>query len=145
MLKIREATLADVRAIAALMCSLGYETAEDEMRVRLQTISAHGDYVSLVATNNDNVVGFLGLAFGLSYERTGGYARIVALSVASHAQGSGVGRALVTAAEDLAKSKNALVCVVNCGVHRVAAHKFYENLGFSPRGKAFYKSLTGVE
>ncbi len=137
--------LDDAPAVAALMGSLGYETAESEMRTRMQTIAAHPDYVSLVAADNDRVIGFLGLAFGLYYERTGVYARIVALSVALNAQGKGVGGALVNAAEDVARSRNALACLVNSGVHRLSAHKFYEQLGFSPKGKAFYKSLTNDE
>lgn len=143
MIKIGHATLEDAPAVAALITSLGYETAENEMRMRLQTVSAHRDYISLVATDEEAVVGFLGLTFGLYYERPGSYARIVALSVAPNVRGKGVGRVLVSAAEDLAKSRNALECVVNSGGHRLEAHKFYETLGFSPRGKAFYKSLTG--
>jgi GNAT superfamily N-acetyltransferase len=142
--EIREATLDDASAVATLITYLGYETTADEMRLRLQSLSASQDYVSLVATEEEKVVGFLGLAFSLYYERTGIYARIAALSVAPDAQGKGVGGALVRAAEKIARSRNALVCVVNSGVHRVEAHKFYEHLGFVAKGKAFSKSLAKV-
>lgn len=142
MSKIREATLEDAPALAALITYLGYETTEDEMRLRLQSLSASPDYVSLVATEEETVVGFLGLTFALYYERTGIYARIAALSVAPDAQGKGVGGALVRAAEEIARSRNALACIVNSGAHRIEAHKFYEHLGFVARGRAFAKSFA---
>jgi hypothetical protein len=66
--EIREATLDDASAVATLITYLGYETTADEMRLRLQSLSASQDYVSLVATEEENVVGFLGLAFSLYYE-----------------------------------------------------------------------------
>jgi GNAT superfamily N-acetyltransferase len=143
-ISVREATLEDAPAAAALITYLGYETTADDMRTRLQSLSVSPDYVSLVATEEENVVGFLGLAFSLYYERTGIYARIAALSVAPTAQGKGVGGALVRAAEEIAKSRNALFCVVNSGVHRVEAHKFYEHLGFVAKGKAFSKPLAEI-
>ena len=108
MWKIREATLEDAPVVASLITSLGYETTEEEMRIRMHDISASQGYVSLVATDQQRVVGFLGLAFGLYYERTGSYARIVALAVAPDVQGEGVGSSLVRAAEEVARSRKAL-------------------------------------
>ena len=91
------------------------------------------------------VVGLLGLAFGLYYEYSGSYARIVALSVATEMQGRGIGGYLVAAAESVAKARGALTCIVNSGLQRAEAHSFYENHGFSCRGKAFYKRLVTAE
>lgn len=142
---VREAAEQDAAAIASLMTALGYETSEEEMRKRLQAIFADGHYVSLVAVDGDGVLGFLGLAFGLHYEYTGTYARIVALSVAPKAQGQGVGKTLVAVAEDMARRRGALTCIVNSGLQRAEAHRFYESVGFSWKSKAFYKSLTVTE
>ena len=86
MLKIREAKDGDTAAIALLITQLGYESTEDEMRNRMQRLSADTQYVSLVAENEKSVVGFLGLAYGLYYEYNGSYARIVVLSVAPGAE-----------------------------------------------------------
>lgn len=136
---VREAAEQDAAAIASLMTTLGYETSAEEMRRRLQAVISDGHYVSLVALDGDRVLGFLGLAFGLYYEYTGSYARIVALSVAPEAQGQGVGKTLVAVAEDTARRRGALTCIVNSGLQRAEAHRFYENVGFSWKGKAFYQ------
>jgi GNAT superfamily N-acetyltransferase len=140
--QIREATDQDAGAIAVLITQLGYATTEEEMRRRLQRIGADPQYVSLVALEHTKVVGFLGMAFGLHYEYDGSYARIVALSVAPEMQGTGIGTGLVAAAENIARSRGALMCIVNSGIHRAETHKFYEKRGFSWRSKGFYKPLA---
>jgi GNAT superfamily N-acetyltransferase len=145
MLEIREATGEDAAAVASLITSLGYATTAEEMQHRLQRIGADQQYVSLVAVERAAVVGFLGLAFGLYYEYSGSYARIVALSVATQMQGKGIGGSLLAAAESVAKTRGALTCIVNSGLQRADAHRFYENHGFSCRGKAFYKRLATAE
>jgi GNAT superfamily N-acetyltransferase len=139
--EIRKARVADGAGIASLMTHLGYQTTADQMRRRLQRIAADKDYVSLVAAEEDIVLGFLGLAFGLYYEYDGTYARIVALSVAPPAQGRGLGTKLMAVAEEIAKSRGARSCIVNSGLQRASAHRFYESLGFSWQGKALYKPL----
>lgn len=141
MWEIREATSEDAAAVASLITILGYATTEEEMQSRLQRIAAEPQYVSLVAIDGTAVVGFLGLAFGLYYEYSGSYARIVALSVATNMRGKGIGGSLVAAAESIAKARGALTCIVNSGLHRTEAHQFYEKCGFACRGKAFYKRL----
>lgn len=141
MWNIRVATDQDVKAIASLITSLGYETTEDEMRNRLQRIVADERYVTLVAEDGSKVAGFLGLEFGLYYEYTGSYARIVAFSVSPEMRRKGVGSKLIAAAESISRSRGALACIVNSGLHRTETHKFYENRGFLYRGKAFYKRL----
>ena len=126
------------------MTSLGYPTTSEEMGTRLARIATLEDYTSLVAVRERAVVGFLGLAFAWYYERNGRYARIVALSVAPEAQGTGVGTSLLRTAETIAKQNRALACIVSSGVQRIDAHRFYEGRGFAARGKTFYKSLTPV-
>lgn len=111
----------------------------------MRRIFADPQYVNLVAVNESKVVGFLGLVFGLYYEYNGSYARITVLSVAPEVQGQGIGRSLVTAAEEIAKSRGAITCIVNSGLQRAEAHRFYETLGFSWKSKAFYKSLNMAE
>ena len=145
MITVRFAVFEDASAIASLATSLGYETTAEEMRLRLQRIFVHRDYVSLVAENDGAVVGFLGLAFGLYYERTGSYARITMLSVAPEARGQGVGGVLVAAAERTARERDALTMIVSSGIRRAAAHRFYERCGFAGTAKTFYKSLAVSE
>ena len=112
-----------------------------EMRRRLQRIGADAQYVNLVALDHAKIVGFLGMSFGVYYEYNGTYARIAALSVAPDMQGKGIGTGLVAAAESIARSRGALTCIVNSGIQRTEAHKFYEKCGFSWRSRGFYKPL----
>lgn len=140
--EIRRARDADVAAIASLVTHLGYQTTAEQMRRRLRRIATDKNYVSLVAAEQDSVLGFLGLTFGLYYEFEGLYARIIALSVAPEAQKRGVGKKLVAAAEEIASSRGAINCIVNSGLQRAPAHRFYEALGFSWQGKAFYKLIV---
>jgi len=65
---IRESTDEDAAAVAVLITQLGYPTTAEEMRSRLRRIAADAQYVSLVALEHTEVVGFLGMAFGLHYE-----------------------------------------------------------------------------
>jgi GNAT superfamily N-acetyltransferase len=139
--EIRKARVADVAGIASLMTHLGYQTTVEQMCRRMRRIAADKDYVSLVAAEENSVLGFLGLAFGLYYEHDGTYARILALSVAPRAQRRGLGKKLMAVAEEIAKSRGAISCIVNSGLQRASAHRFYEALGFSWQGKALYKPL----
>ena len=139
--EIRRARDADAPAIASLITHLGYPTTAEQMRRRLRRISTDQNYVSLVAAERDYVLGFLGLTFGLYYERDGFYGRIIALSVAPEARMRGVGTKLLTAAEEIASSRGAIDCIVNSGLQRAPAHRFYEARGFSWQAKAFYKPL----
>jgi GNAT superfamily N-acetyltransferase len=93
--------------VAALITTLGYPTSYDEMAERLRATGAHLDYRGLVAVDQRRVLGFLGMTFGLFYERNGSYARVVALSIAAEARGTGVGRRLVSSAEEIAATRGA--------------------------------------
>lgn len=115
------------------------------MQERLQRIGADAQYVSLVAIDQSKVVGFLGMAFNLHYEYSGSYARMVALSVAPEMQGKGAGSALVAAAESIARTRGALMFLVNSGIQRIESHEFYEKRGFLWRSKGFFKSLGTAE
>lgn len=138
---IRDASLKDAAEIAGLMCNLGYETSPAQMASRLEAISLHPDYISFVAIKSGRTVGFLALSFGLFYERDGSYARIVALSVAPEAQRCGIGSALVAKAEQIARERGAVSCYVNSGLHRKAAHAFYEQAGYIHKSQSFSKTF----
>src|SRR5262245_14764520 len=140
-LEIRDARDEDASAIADLMRTLGYPTQPEEMSARLAAIARHPDYRTLVAIEDLRVVGVIGMLFALYYERSASYARIVALSVANGVRRRGVGRALVEAAEAVARARGARALALSSGDHRGEAHAFYERMGFEARGKAYYRPL----
>jgi ribosomal protein S18 acetylase RimI-like enzyme len=58
-----------------------------------------GDYATLVACDDGEIVGFIGTRIGRLYERDEQYGQIMALAVAADRQRRGIGRMLIQAAE----------------------------------------------
>lgn len=53
------------------MGHLGYPTTIEKMKVRLQNIFSHPDYYTLVAEENERVIGMIGLCTGILYTEDG--------------------------------------------------------------------------
>jgi GNAT superfamily N-acetyltransferase len=139
---IREATIADALSIAGLMTELGYPTAESDMRARFIAIEADGKHRTFVAQVAAIVAGVVGVGLSPFYERNGTYGRIVVLAVTEAYRRSGLGRALVNAAEAWAAGQGASAMLVNTAHHRESAHKFYCGIGYTSTGLRFVKELT---
>jgi len=67
------------------------------------------------------------------------------LAVAPHAQGQGVGEALVRHVLDRFREEGALAVVLSTTPGMVAAHRLYERLGFSRCPERDWEPLPGVE
>jgi GNAT superfamily N-acetyltransferase len=139
--KIREATERDVEALAGLMTELGYPTTVEEMGRRLAGISADPSYLTLVAERDGRVVGMAGVHLQRTYEADGEIARIMSFVVGSEERGGGVGRALISAVEDWARSRGAADIMLTAHERRAGAHEFYRRLGYDRTGYRFYKEL----
>jgi ribosomal protein S18 acetylase RimI-like enzyme len=140
--RIRAARSSDAPELAALMWELGYETTSDEMRARLKSIAKDARYSTLVAKIGKELCGMIGTLTHMSHEHNDLSGKIVALVVSKEQQRSGVGRALLAAAErDFAK-RNVTRVTLTTRFERDAAHRFYEALGYSRTGFRFAKSLV---
>jgi len=73
------------------------------------------------------------------FHATGLLGRITSLAVNPSARGTGVGRALVSAAEQWAWSEGAQRMEVTSGDHRPAAHAFYQAVGYTLDKRRFVK------
>ncbi|AOY01277.1 GNAT family N-acetyltransferase [Jeongeupia sp. USM3] len=138
---IRPAQLTDAPILARLMTSLGYPSTDCEMQTRLGQLDKAGGYGALVAEQDGAVVGLIGLALGLSLDQDGAHARIIALVVAEHCRGGGVGQALLAAGEAWAREHGADRLIVNSAHQREHAHHFYETQGYRDTGLRFVKTL----
>lgn len=141
-LTIRPASLSDASDLARLMEQLGYPTGVLEMEARLTGILSQSDYHTLVAERNGHLVGMIGVRLGLYYERNGVYGQIVALSVEQEQRGQHIGSSLVAEGERWLKMRGVQTIIVNSGMHRQDAHRFYEHLGYQATGLRFVKMLA---
>jgi predicted N-acetyltransferase YhbS len=142
-ISIRTIENADFQQVANLMVELGYPTTIDEMQKRLKDIQAHGNYKTLVAVKNKEIVGMIGLVKNFMWEQNGCYIRIQALVVKQADRQSGVGKKLIEAAEIWANEKGASFIALNCGnrKEREAAHQFYPKIGFTAKSTGYIKYL----
>ncbi len=120
---------------------LGYAVSPTEMRTRLEQILADDDYVTLVACDHNEVVGFIGTRVGPLYESDGLYGQIMALAIANDRQRRGTGRALIEAAELEIAARGARVVLVTTGHQRADAHAFYEKNGYTFTGRRYTKVI----
>jgi ribosomal protein S18 acetylase RimI-like enzyme len=143
-IRIRESQLSDAPKLAALMCELRYKTSNSEMRQRLKSILSDANYSTFVAEIDNEVCGMIGIVAHMSHEHNDLSGKIIALVVSTKQRRSGVGRALIAAAEkDFAKRKVTRVTLTT-RFERKEAHRFYEALGYSRTGFRFAKNLAPI-
>jgi ribosomal protein S18 acetylase RimI-like enzyme len=140
-LKIRDAALRDARALAMLMCELGYETNNAEMRQRLKSILRDARFRTFVAERDGNVCGMIGTLTHASHEHNDPSGKIVALVVSTKHRRIGIGRALIGAAEKDFANRRVTRVSLTTRSSRKEAHKFYAALAYSRTGFRFAKSL----
>jgi GNAT superfamily N-acetyltransferase len=137
--RIREAALSDSNSIADLMGELGYPTASDQMRIRLEATQKDHSYRTFVAEVEGEVVGVIGVRLGVQYQATGSYAQIIAFVTKPAFRGKGVGKSLLKSVENWAKKQKVSRVVVTCRVDRTRAHRFYELNNYEKTGFRFAK------
>jgi GNAT superfamily N-acetyltransferase len=138
---IREANPRDAAALVPLFVELGHPSTEEQIRTRLPLVQRAGDRV-LVAGRGDALVGFAVVHVTPALHRATWVGRITAIAVSPDAQGTGVGRLLVEAAEEIVAAAGARRIEVTSGMRRTGAHEFYRRLGYSDSGIRFAKEFT---
>ena len=139
-LKIREAKPSDAPRLVELIKFLGHEIDEKAVRRNLKEL-AKTDELPLVATLDKRVVGMCGVGRRTVIHRTAPLGRITALVVAEEAQGHGIGRKLVTAAEEWMRKAGCKLVEVTSNDRRTAAHAFYRHMGYERTSIRFAKKL----
>ena len=140
---IREAMHSDYTAIAGLLHNeLGYTKLNYErLCERLDRITAMEYYTTAVAELDGAVVGFIGLRRGLAYNLDDEFIQVMVLAVSAKFQNQGVGRRLLQWSEEYARRMDIHVFVVNSGLSRLDAHRFYEQNGYRKASFTFKKSI----
>jgi len=143
MLLIREAVAQDFHAILRLMKEeLGYPDLDEAGALRrLEFFRSSNDWATFVASNDDEIIGFIGVMKGVTYNIEGYYSQIMVLVISENSRRSGVGTALVNKAEEWSLSHGITDISVSSNIRRLDAHAFYENIGYAKRSFSFIKHL----
>ncbi len=128
---IRAAEESDAGSIAQLSCTLGYATTAEAIGSRLRAVRGSANDLILVALNDAGaVIGWI-QAHASHVIESGFRVEIAGLIVSTDVRRCGVGRALVSRAEEWARRLGAEAIVVRSNVQRVESHAFYPALGYS--------------
>jgi GNAT superfamily N-acetyltransferase len=138
--QIRDAKPSDAPRLAELFRYLGHEIEEKRVRKNLAALKKSGE-TPLVATLGKKVVGACGVGRRIVIHRTAPLGRITALVVAEEAQGHGIGRMLVEAAEEWMRERGCKLVEVTSNDRRTAAHAFYRHMGYERTSIRFAKKL----
>jgi ribosomal protein S18 acetylase RimI-like enzyme len=139
---IRDGTVEDAEELASLLDTLGYPADPPTVRARLGALRAADPMGRLiVAVAGGQVIGFAMLHCTPVLHRPTPVGRITAVAVKPEAQGRGVGRELLRAAESYFESLGLLRIEVTSGPSHVAAHLFYRRHGYLDQGVRFAKAL----
>jgi GNAT superfamily N-acetyltransferase len=126
---IRKATRDDAARVAELSGTLGYPVSSDAMEQRLGRVLSLETHTVFVAEISGDIVGWI---HGAEQEmlELGSRCEICGLVVAEGQRGRGVGRRLVDAVEDWARTRGLEDVSVRSNVIRPESHPFYERIGY---------------
>jgi N-acetylglutamate synthase-like GNAT family acetyltransferase len=142
-LRVRDATIADVPTLAALLGELGYPVAPETLTKRVERLLSSSDNRVLVATRSgeSTPIGLLALHVMPVLHDEHDLAMIMALVITERARGEGVGRALIEGATTVARERGSSRLFVTTHLRRAGAHAFYERLGFDFTGRRYVKVI----
>ena len=140
MIHIRPAREEDARRLAELVGLLGHEISAADLWTRAAELQGAG-IPQLVAEQDGEILGFVGLHRMTVVYRERRVARITILVTAEEARGRGIGRMLVNAAGDQAREWDCGLLEVTSNERLTDAHEFYRHMGFDQTRKRFAKQL----
>ncbi|HMJ79557.1 MAG TPA: GNAT family N-acetyltransferase [Candidatus Dormibacteraeota bacterium] len=137
-IEIRTAQSADAEAIAALFTDEGYPAGPSDIVERLERFDSEYSAVR-VASIGGEVVGFVAVHVLPRFEHSDRIARVLALVVDPGVRERGLGHALMSEAERVARETGCAFIEVTAGHHRPEALQLYESMGYDPRVAAYLR------
>jgi GNAT superfamily N-acetyltransferase len=128
---IRRAVVTDAEEIARLSEQFGHPVAVQDLRLRIAMLRAMaGQYLAVAARPGHGLLGWIQVERRLILAG-GERAEIVGLVVDAATRRCGVGRLLVNAAQEWARTLGIVAINVRSNVARDVSHHFYLGLGYS--------------
>lgn len=140
---MRKANESDLFAVLSLYAQIGQDDGLvlplDEAARTFATFKSYPDYHIHVALDGDRVIGTFALLIMDNLGHRGAPSAILEdVVVAEELRGMGVGKRMMEYANELCRRKGCYKMTFSSNINRVAAHRFYESLGFRKHGYSFY-------
>lgn len=140
-INVRDAKVGDVDSICELMKQLGYKISKEDVE---KNIARYGEIngTVLVAELDEEIVGFLSFSVIPLFHKYGSLGRITAMCVSNSHRRMGIGNALITELDTLARRLKCERIEVVSGDHREnEAHLFYQSCGYKLDTRRFIKKF----
>lgn len=139
-MSIHEAELKDALTISNLMGQLGYPCSEAEAIQKIENYNKPS-YKLITAKNDGVIVGFIALHVYHQLHLPGPVGRITSFCVDEKVRGTGVGSALLKAAEDFFSDEGCFKIEVTSNLRRMQTHQYYLHQGYKETSKHFVKVI----
>lgn len=140
-ISIREAKPEDATGVAYLLNQMGYPVSESEAASRIKLYS-QPSYLLLVAKKDVVAAGLIALHIYNVLHLPAPEGRIISFCVDEKVRGTGVGTALLHAAENFFREKECYKIVLNSNLKRTDTHHYYLNRGYIVTSKHFAKIIS---
>lgn len=127
----------DGPAVRELLRQLGYDVPISELAERMEQVLATGSHYAAVAEQDGAVVGLVHALARPALEKPC-EAVVQSLVVDRGTRGLGIGRQLMAAAEDWARSEGLASLALHTRIDRSDACRFYERIGYRKAATAHY-------
>lgn len=139
---IRAAIASDASELARLFTLLGHPATASEVASRWQRWADQGNWALVAARADGTLAGVATLHQTEVMHKPMPVGRVIALVVDASERGSGLGRALVSAAESELARAGCGTVEITSNMRHAPAHVFYEHIGYERTSARFEKRLT---
>jgi GNAT superfamily N-acetyltransferase len=139
---VRDATAGDAGTVARLLAEMGYPASAEAATAHIARFAGdHASRLQVAELSAEGVVGLVATHIVPRLDDDTLTCRITDIVVSAVHRRSGIGSALLAAAEQEARRAGAPRLDLSSGEWRADAHAFYARHGFDSRARAFTKRL----
>jgi GNAT superfamily N-acetyltransferase len=140
---VRDASAGDATAVARLLAEMGYPTTPEAAAAHIGRFAGdHTSRLQVADLRAEQVVGLVATHIVPRLDDDAFTCRVTDIVVSAVHRRSGIGSALMAAAEQEARRAGAPRLDLSSGDWRAAAHAFYTRHGFETRARSFTKRLS---